>query len=373
MLRNKTAIFFVAKNNPGGAERRFHYMYEEWRKKSNKIFLITNSELLFNLKDANAVSDRNLFQSNLVGKGKLANVLLFFLFNVRVLLFIKKENIRKIHFCVNPSVYSYFFILFRKILNIDVSVSVVNSVYRRKNDFSLINRFFWLSTFRSARWIDFLSLSILNNMKLIYGDVLLSKKYSISVGSFSRSADRQFLQKSEKKIEYDFVFVSRLIENKGLDILLDALNLLEKSGFSCRGAILGDGPLYQQALDRVAHFEFVNIAMPGFVSDVSDYISKSRILLSLQKYENYPSQILLEGAALHALVIATDVGDTRMLLNEENSILIKYDASELANKVIYCIEEYENLDYLPFQLHKDVRRYHTVGKFMDYFENNIDQ
>ncbi len=208
---------------------------------------------------------------------------------------------------------------------------------RKQSDLSLVKRFVWRRAIRSVDSIDILSPSIRTNMYNVFGNgIFHGKQLSISKCSFSKRAD---LIRSEVRSDtnvksrvYDFIFASRLIESKGLDLLLGALDLCDTEGHKFTIAICGNGPL----ANKVKGIKLNNIKFKylDYVKDMQDVLFLSKVALSLQKYENYPSQFLLEALAANCNVISTDVGDTRLLLNEEISTLIANDTSSLKNSLI---------------------------------------
>jgi glycosyltransferase involved in cell wall biosynthesis len=329
---NSSAFFVVAKGKPGGAERRFFYLCEYYLNKGDTPYLITNSELFNNLPTDNLL-DNNIFKMKLDGHKFIAP----FKYIFNSLSYIRKNNIKHVHFCVNPSYYSFFMVSILRLMGCTTSVSIVNSIIRTDSDLSPINQFVWKKTIKSVDVIDMLSPSIRTNMYNVFGSAVFhQKKISISLCSFSKRAD---LIRSEVRSDtnaksrvYDFIFASRLIEGKGLDLLLGALELCDTEGHKFTIAICGNGPL----ANKVKGIKLNNIKLIylDYVKDMQDVLFLSKVALSLQKYENYPSQFLLEALAANCNVISTDVGDTRLLLNEEISTLIANDTSSLKNSLI---------------------------------------
>jgi glycosyltransferase involved in cell wall biosynthesis len=172
--------------------------------------------------------------------------------------------------------------------------------------------------------------------------------------------------RSDKNAEnklYDFIFAARLIEGKGLDLLLKALELCDTDGHKFTVAICGNGPL----ASKVKRLKLNNIKLIylGYVKDMKDVLLASKVALSLQKYENYPSQFLLEALAANCNIISTDVGDTRLLLNENISTLIANDALSLKNAML-------NIDF-DRSLNREVAvkkvlEQHSVKTFANYIE-----
>ena len=87
------AFFVVAKNKPGGAERRFFYLCEHYFNEGDSPYLITNSELYNNLPTENFL-DSNVFKMKLNGHKLLAP----FRYIFNSLFYIHKNNIKHVHF-----------------------------------------------------------------------------------------------------------------------------------------------------------------------------------------------------------------------------------------------------------------------------------
>ncbi|QSX36030.1 glycosyltransferase [Shewanella sedimentimangrovi] len=363
---NKTAFFVISKGKPGGAERRYYYLYEYYLSKGKVPLLITNTELFDSL-SVDGLLDTNVFNMNLKGSRFIAP----FKFIFSSLLYIRKNNVKHVHFCVNPSIYSFLMVRTLKILGCTTSVSIVNSIIRGNSDLSVLNKFFWEKTIQSVDIIDALSPSIATNMTNIFGiEKFRKKKMSISPCSFSRIAD--LISDDERNRinfhsrPYDFVFASRLIEGKGLELLLDALILCDSEGHSFTVLICGNGPLESKV--KTIKLKNIKLVYLGYIKDIYEVLLLSKVALSLQTYENYPSQFLLESLAANCNIICTDVGDTRFLLNDEISVLIENSVLSLKNALLEI-----KCDYSPKRRNSVSRvlKKHSVSSFADYIEGVV--
>ncbi|WP_345867277.1 glycosyltransferase [Shewanella algae] len=363
---NSTAFFVISKGKPGGAERRFYYLYEYYLSKGKLPHLITNTEL-FNALSVGKISDENVLDVKLKGNKVISSIKIL----ISSLLYIKKHKVKHVHFCVNPSFYSWFMLKVLRAMGCTSSVSIVNSIIRSSSDLSVLNKLFWKRTIQTVDVIDALSPSIVSNMTHIFGPKDFNKKkVSISVCSFSSRAD--LIRKdarsniSVNNRPYDFVFASRLIEGKGLDLLLNALKLCDAEGHKFTVVICGNGPLESQ-IKSIA-FNNIKLIYLGYIKDIHEVLLSSKVALSLQTYENYPSQFLLESLASNCNIISTDVGDTRLLLNDDISILIENNVLCLKNALIKacCDCSSDRIDGIERLLKE-----HSVGAFANYIEGKI--
>ena len=104
--------------------------------------------------------------------------------------------------------------------------------------------------------------------------------------------------------KYDLIFVGRLVENKGINLFVEAVKQL-----NVKALIVGDGPLY----DKIK-FEIINskleIKLHGWAKDsleVAELINKSKILV-MPSYNEGGPRVVVEAMACGVPVLATPVG-----------------------------------------------------------------
>ena len=81
-----------------------------------------------------------------------------------------------------------------------------------------------------------------------------------------------------------------------------------------------------------------NVFFEGGVADTAKYLKQSKIFISIQKDNNYPSQSLLEAMACENAIIASDVGETRKLVTENEGILVPLSAEKIADAIQFLLE-----------------------------------
>ncbi len=116
-------------------------------------------------------------------------------------------------------------------------------------------------------------------------------------------------------------FVGHLDTHKGSDLLQGALRIWPDEW---ELVLCGNGAA-EQALRKAAD-DRDNITITRR-TDVENVLADASVFLSLQIWDNYPSQSLLEAMLAECLVVATDVGDTDLLVRDEWGVRIPGDAS----------------------------------------------
>jgi glycosyltransferase involved in cell wall biosynthesis len=104
------------------------------------------------------------------------------------------------------------------------------------------------------------------------------------------------------------VTVARLAPQKGLPLLLDALELLVSSGVPVRAVIAGDGPLEAQIASDAAD-RHLPLTLLGRRDDVPDLLVAADVVVVPSVWEGQPL-IVSEALRAPAAIVATDVGGT---------------------------------------------------------------
>jgi glycosyltransferase involved in cell wall biosynthesis len=131
----------------------------------------------------------------------------------------------------------------------------------------------------------------------------------------------------------EVLFVGELRMLKGVDVLLDAIAILQRENTNLRAVIVGDGPdraAFEGRRDALGLSKIVTFAgaMPA-----REAFARGRILVVPSRAESLP-YIVLEAAAAGLPVVATDVGGIAEIFGDERDALVPAgDASALAAAV----------------------------------------
>lgn len=140
-----------------------------------------------------------------------------------------------------------------------------------------------------------------------------------------------------------FLFIGRLLKEKGVFELIQAMRFVKVKYPSAQFTILGEidhqnmGALKQSQLDQLIEenlFEY-----PGFVTNVKDWIIESSVFV-LPSYREGVPRSTQEAMAIGRPVITTDVpGCRETVVDGLNGFLVpQWDAQALAHKMCYFIE-----------------------------------
>jgi len=176
------------------------------------------------------------------------------------------------------------------------------------------------------------------------------KKLGFNVHHIPNAIDLDQIPHSGKRLyTKQVIFVGRLSKEKGVDILIDAFNMLRSD---IHLLVIGDGPekknLEKQSQNKNVHF----LGQVDHTKSL-EYICASDILLQPSRKEGL-STTMLEAMACKIPIIATNVGGNADLIdNMKNGILVE---SENPKQMIDSIEKMSNDDNLKTELIENAYR-----------------
>jgi len=140
-----------------------------------------------------------------------------------------------------------------------------------------------------------------------------------------------------------FIFVARLLLEKGIYQLLEAIKLVQEKYPSTELVVLGDldednpASLTKKALDDL--IKQGKLTYPGQVANVNEWLSNSHIFVLPSHREGLPRSTQ-EAMAVGRPIITTDVpGCRETVVDGKNGFLVPaFDGERLAEKMIYFVE-----------------------------------
>lgn len=143
------------------------------------------------------------------------------------------------------------------------------------------------------------------------------------------------VQRSFDKPVTQFIFVGRFAFNKGIDVLMEAIEKVNASGYSekTRFVLVGKGPEYERITTT---YREPNVVFAGGADDDTLFrlYRESDVFVLPTLFEGMPT-VALEAMSYGLPVIITDTGATLELAGEDNAIIIeKRSFDSLASAII---------------------------------------
>lgn len=210
----------------------------------------------------------------------------------------------------------------------------------------------------------------------------LTKKYSFPTNKikvFSCGVDecKVPLAKGHNKIK-KVLYLGRFAYEKNIENLLKAFKIVVKFIPNCRLILVGKGPLKQQYL------EIINSLKIKSYTQITEFISDQKKIDRL--YRNVDVFILpsifepfgltvLEAVVRKVPVIISQVGGpVEVIKNNISGLTINpYDPKDIANKIIYLLQNHKIATRLSQNAYKDVIKKYNWQKASNFFEEVYTQ
>lgn len=175
---------------------------------------------------------------------------------------------------------------------------------------------------------------------------------------------------------FNIVFAGRLVERKGVGILLEVFSMLKRTGIDARLWIIGDGP---KKSDYIHMADKLNISssttFTGSVSNLKDYFRMSTVCVFPSYEKEGLMGVVLEAMSVGKPVITTiNNGNEDIIKHNQNGILIKpKNKTQLFNSIFKLYKSKVVRD----RIGKNARRYviknMTWEIFINKFNNMLNQ
>jgi glycosyltransferase involved in cell wall biosynthesis len=192
----------------------------------------------------------------------------------------------------------------------------------------------------------------------------LSTKAAVGNPARTSAADGGFDQ--------DVVFVGRLVANKGLDRIVDALARLAAEGKALDALFVGKGPLAEALRERVKKRGLSDrtrfIEWVDTPSDLAEIYRRSRVCVCASTCEGGP-RFTVEAMACGTPVVSTRVGVMGdLLLRGESGVLCGFDVEGLARAIDGVVGDESRRLAMGARAHADVQRFEYSRTIRGYAE-----
>jgi glycosyltransferase involved in cell wall biosynthesis len=224
---------------------------------------------------------------------------------------------------------------------------------------------------QNADVLDFLSPSLSQDYTKALGGKKFKGKPVVTPNSFIDYVNYY----PEKTKEKWVIFSGRLESVKNPMLFLKAVKEFSKyyQNFDVRFLVMGTGSLQRKMQEYVYVHNLKNVEFKGLYTRSWEIVRKSSVFASLQEEENYPSQSLIEAMACENGIVATDVGNTRLLVTEKEGILVEPKPESVAQAFLELLSNPEMREKLGANARQKVLKTQTIERFMEWFDDMMNE
>jgi len=163
-------------------------------------------------------------------------------------------------------------------------------------------------------------------------------------------------------------FSGRLHPIKNPFLFVEAIGIICEKRDDVEFVIMGHGPLEAEVRARVEELGVMDRVRVGHESNPAGILSQAMVFVSLQNINNYPSQALIEAMACGCAVVASDEGETHLLVNNDTGVLVSLSSDEVADAVIQMIDNPDRTQDLGRAGRELVTQSHTVARYAEHLQ-----
>lgn len=242
----------------------------------------------------------------------------------------------------------------------DVHADMKKLWYRRYYSFNEI--------MEKADVVDFLSPFILEGIK--------KRNVDISEGSIA-VAPCSFIDYSKcsvgDKSSFEIAFSARLEPDKNPLMFLEAAKIIHEKYPKTKFHLMGEGSLVHEIENFINKNKLDSIVNFRFHKNPPEVFANTSIFVSLQTGTNYPSQSVLEAMACGNAIIASNVGDTDLFINENTGVMIPLNTNSLVNAIENMLKDKPKTQALGLSAREYAMGNHTSEKYIEYFQGLVNK
>jgi len=173
----------------------------------------------------------------------------------------------------------------------------------------------------------------------------------------------------QKKVQpFDVIFVGNFSHYPNVDAVIffykEILPLIRGKLSCVTSLVVGANPPRQ--IRKLAELN-KNISITGYVEDIAEYYSKSKVFIAPIRCGTGMSFKLLEALALKMPIVTTSIG-ARGFIHEDN-IKIADTKREFADRVVELLNDPDKRDCLAEKARRTVEKYYDWNDLLDRYEN----
>jgi glycosyltransferase involved in cell wall biosynthesis len=190
---------------------------------------------------------------------------------------------------------------------------------------------------------------------------IVSKRKSTLVAGSGIDTSNYQPSKITRDGNFTLVFVGRMLNEKGVPELIEAMEIVHAENANVQLLLIGDIDPHNpssltkdqlQSIDKVGYISWV-----GHVQDVRPFMQRGHVIVLPSHREGIPLA-LLEGAAMGRALLATEVpGCADVVLHGKTGLLVPpHEPQQLADAILELAGDYDRLDLFGENARADAER-----------------
>ena len=175
----------------------------------------------------------------------------------------------------------------------------------------------------------------------------------------------------------DLIYVGRLVSDKGVDLLIEALSILHKSHGETRLTVVGEGPDRGKLQNQVGDLGLESwVEFVGSQSSLRlvEILNHHRILVVPSRWPEPFGIVALEGIACGCVAVGSDQGGLPEAIGPCGVTFLNNDARALANSLAQLINDPARREMLRGNASSHLARFskrHVAEAYLEFIQKNL--
>lgn len=260
-------------------------------------------------------------------------------------------------YTIKPNLYGGIVCRLLKISYV-ITITGIGSLFQSKSLLTKLVKKVYRFSLKKARCVFFQNKA---NLEFFKTNKIIGENYKLVNGS-GVNLEKFFSKKTLEKKNIIFLFIGRIMREKGIEEYLEVAKLLKNKYKNIEFRILGayEEEIYRKKISELEKIEIVKYL--GISNDVRKELEKVHCVINPSWHEGM-SNVLLEAGAMKKFLIASNIpGCQEIIINNETGFTFKKnDIEDLKNK----IEEFINLSNDKYDEY--------IEKSYNYIKKNFDR
>jgi glycosyltransferase involved in cell wall biosynthesis len=177
------------------------------------------------------------------------------------------------------------------------------------------------------------------------------------------------------KRDKELIFLGRLVSDKGVDLLLDALKKIKNQGIDFKCTIAGDGPEKEKLLALCKQYNLENqVSFIGSITGeaLTQLLNQHQILVVPSRWKEPFGIVALEGIACGCVVVASNGGGLPDAVGACGLTFENGNANQLAEKLAQLLTDRQQLSHYLKYADEHLKQ-HTAECISDAYLNVFEQ
>lgn len=229
-------------------------------------------------------------------------------------------------------------------------VSKLINICNEKN----IKYLFWMERINLNFYFKSFFFKLFYTKRLKYSDGILAigkqafkffRKFNKNTYLLPYNVDVKKFRKTKVQNKIKLLYVGQLISRKGVDLILESFNFLEKNileNIEC--TFVGNGPLKKKIFDKIKEYNFIKLDNFKSRRELIKIYSENNILLFPSMYDGWGVVPMEAMSSKMALIISKNCGIAEYLTNKKNAVMINPNPKDISKAIKYYFYNQSKID-----------------------------